>query len=155
MALLEKQLEVKRSGIPGAGKGLFTKKMIEKGTLIIEYIGTITTWKEVDQEEGNNAYIYYVNRNYVIDASKHLKAMARYANDARGLQRPKGFRNNSEYVKLAGKIYIKASTDIEAGDEILVGYGKEYWDVIRKNMKVDSQREKMEKKKLATKKKSK
>ena len=31
MALLEKQLYVKKSTIPNAGKGLFTKKFIPKG----------------------------------------------------------------------------------------------------------------------------
>lgn len=137
MALLEKQLEVKKSTIPGAGKGLFTKKMIGKGSLITEYIGTITTWKEVDHEEGNNAYIYYVNRNYVIDASKHTKSVARYANDARGLQRPKGFRNNSQYIMENNRVFIEAVSDIEAGGEILVSYGKEYWDVIRRNQEID------------------
>ena len=34
MALLEKYLQVKRSKIPGAGKGLFTKQFIEKGKYI-------------------------------------------------------------------------------------------------------------------------
>ena len=36
MALLRKQLYIKKSGIPNAGKGLFTKKPIAKGTRIIE-----------------------------------------------------------------------------------------------------------------------
>lgn len=138
MALLEKQLEVKKSTIPGAGKGLFTKKRIEKGSFIVEYVGSITTWKEVDHDNGNNAYIYYVNRNYVIDARKHLKSLARYANDARGLQRPKGYRNNAIYVKDANRIYIQAASVIEADQEILVSYGKEYWDVIRKNNAPDT-----------------
>jgi uncharacterized protein len=37
MALLEKQLFIKISIIPGAGKGLFTRKPIAKGTRIVEY----------------------------------------------------------------------------------------------------------------------
>ncbi|HVG17393.1 MAG TPA: SET domain-containing protein-lysine N-methyltransferase, partial [Chitinophagaceae bacterium] len=65
MALLEKQLVVKRSTIPGSGKGLFTKKLIPKGTRIIEYKGRITTWKEVKNDH-TNAYIYTVNNNHVI-----------------------------------------------------------------------------------------
>ncbi|MDO9375956.1 MAG: SET domain-containing protein [Ferruginibacter sp.] len=138
MALLEKHLEVKKSTIPGAGKGLFTKKPIAKGTYIIEYTGTITTWKDVDHDEGANVYIYYVNRKHVIDASKNTKSLARYANDARGLQRPKGFRNNSQYVNDEDHIYIQALRDIPAGDEILVSYGKEYWDVIRKNHQIEA-----------------
>ncbi len=142
MALLEKQLEIKKSTIPGAGKGLFTKRPILKGAYIVEYTGTITTWKEVDHDEGNNAYIYYVSRKHVIDASKNTKALARYANDARGLQRPKGFRNNSQYINDDGKIYIQAIRDLKPGDEILVSYGKEYWDVIKQNKRLEEKKKK-------------
>ena len=37
MALFEKHLFVKKSTLPNAGKGLFTKVFIPKGALIIEY----------------------------------------------------------------------------------------------------------------------
>ena len=52
MAFLEKKVAVKKSILPGAGKGLFAKEMIPKGTRIVEYKGEITTWKEVDHNEG-------------------------------------------------------------------------------------------------------
>ena len=39
MALLEKHLFVKESTIPGAGKGLFTKVDIAKGSRVVEYKG--------------------------------------------------------------------------------------------------------------------
>ena len=101
--------------------------------------------------DGNNGYIYYVKRNYVIDASKHSGALARYANDARGLKRVKGILNNAEYVEDGFKVYIESRKDIPAGSEILVDYGKEYWDVIRHNLKVDEQRRKLlERKKKRT-----
>lgn len=137
MALLEKQLIVKRSGIPDSGKGLFTKKPIPKGTRIVEYKGKVTTWKEVDIDEGRNGYIYYINRNHVIDARSYIKALGRYANDAKGLTRVKGVVNNSQYVVDNGRVYIEAVKEISAGGEILVDYGKEYWDVIKHNMKID------------------
>ena len=59
MELLEANVRVKKSGLPGAGKGLFTKTFIPKGTRIVEYKGEITTWKEVDHEDGDNGYIYF------------------------------------------------------------------------------------------------
>ena len=68
MALLKKQLYIKKSKIPNAGKGLFTKKPIAKGTRIIEYTGKRTKWKDVKDEDGKNGYIFYINRNHVIDA---------------------------------------------------------------------------------------
>lgn len=143
MALLEKLIFVKKSGLPGAGKGLFTKKLIPKGTRIVEYKGKITTWKDVNGDDGNNGYIYYVKRNHVIDASAYPDALARYANDARGLTRVKGIRNNAHYQEDGNRVFIEAIRDIPAGGEILVEYGKEYWQVIRHNLKVDRQREKL------------
>jgi len=143
MALLEKKVEVKESMLPAAGKGLFAKEFIPKGSRIVEYKGTITTWKEVDSNDGDNGYIYYIKRDHVIDASRHTGALARYANDARGLQRVKGITNNSEYVEDGGKVFIESRKDIPAGAEILVEYGKDYWDVIRHNRKVDEQRRRL------------
>ena len=136
MALLEQQLVVKKSTIPGSGKGLFTKKFIPKGTRIVEYKGRITNWKEM-KDAWDNGYIYSINRNRVIDARRTLKALARYANDARGLFRVKGITNNCVYSNDGLKAYIESVKDIPAGSEILVSYGKEYWDVVRANLKID------------------
>jgi hypothetical protein len=146
MAFLEKQLYVKTSTLPGAGKGLFTKKFIPKGTRIVEYKGRTRTWKEVQQDEQESPYIYYVKRNFVIDALNDKKAMARYANDARGLQRVKDINNNAEYIEDGVRVFIQAAKDIPAGGEIFVSYGPEYWQVIRHNMRIDEK----EKKKLLT-----
>ena len=138
MALLEKGLVVKQSRIPNAGKGLFTKVFIPKGTRIVEYKGKISTWKDVDHKEGKNGYIYYVTRNYVIDASTNQKALARFANDARGLQHIKGMNNNCIYALFNGKVYIQSIKDIPPNSEILVDYGREYWDVIRYNARLQT-----------------
>jgi SET domain-containing protein len=141
MGLLEKQLEIKRSTINGAGKGLFTKKFIPKGTRIVEYKGKVSTWKEVDHDNGQNPYIYYINRNYVIDAKPLPKTFGRYANDADGLKKFKSIKNNARYVIDDFRVYIEAVKNIPMGGEILVRYGKEYWDVIRHNMKVHAKAE--------------
>jgi len=137
MALLGKQLVIKRSTLPSAGKGLFTRKPIAKGTRIVEYKGKITTWKEVDHDNGKNGYIYYINRNHVIDAKPFSKTLGRYANDANGLKKIKLVTNNARYVVDNLRVYIEAVKDIPAGGEILVRYGKEYWDIIRHNIKLD------------------
>ena len=142
MALLEDKIRVKKSGLPGAGKGLFAKVYIQKGTRIVEYKGEITTWKEVDHEDGHNGYIYYIKRNHVIDAFRTPEALARYANDARGIVRVKGISNNSEYMEDGLKVYITSVKDIPAGAEILVDYGKEYWDVIRHNIRLEAKKQK-------------
>lgn len=137
MALLEKQLYVKKSTIPNAGKGLFTRKAIPKGTRIVEYKGVISSWKDVKDEDGKNGYIFFVNRKHVINALPTLKALARYANDANGLTRVKGLSNNAEYeTDENDKAYILSTRDIPANAEIFVDYGKDYWKVIRENIKM-------------------
>jgi len=146
MALLEKKVVIKKSILPGAGKGLFAKAFIPKGTHIVEYKGRITTWRDVDDNDGNNGYIYYVKRHHVIDASRHTDAFGRYANDARGLKKVKGVTNNAEYKEEGLKVFIVAKKNISAGSEILVEYGKEYWDVIRHNINVEKQRRRLKEK---------
>jgi len=136
MALLEKQLKVKRSQLPDAGLGLYTSKTIPKGTRIVEYKGRRSKWKDVRDEDGRNGYIFYINRNHVINALPTKKHLARYANDARGLARVKGMINNADYVVDGLKAYIESKRDIPAGAEIFVDYGKDYWKVIRDNMKL-------------------
>lgn len=133
MTFISDNLKIKRSSLPGAGKGLFTKIFIPKGTCIAEYKGKIIKWKEVDV---GNPYIYYVTRKRVIDAKTYKRAFGRYANDAEGLFSRKGIRNNAEYSEQGAKVYIKAIKDILPGSEIFVGYGKEYWDAIRFNLRI-------------------
>ncbi len=152
MALYEKHLEVKPSQIPNAGNGLFTNVFIPKGENIVEYKGRITTWKEVSEQDNNNLYIMHVTDKHVIDASKNKKAFARYANDANGLTKIKGLKNNGIYVHDdENRVFIEAKRDIQAGEEILVGYGSDYWKTIRENMKIDKAGKKTTDKKRAEK----
>lgn len=137
MAMFEKHLYIKKSTLPNAGKGLFTKVFIPKGSLIVEYKGKVTTWKDVKDEDGKNGYIFYVKRYHVIDALPTKKPLARYANDARGLTRIKGLTNNCDYITKELKAYIESKKSIPAGSEIFVDYGPDYWKVIRENMEVD------------------
>jgi SET domain-containing protein len=145
MALLEKYLQVKRSKIPGAGKGLFTKQFIEKGARIVEYKGRITTWKNVLDGKHFNGYVYFINRSHVIDAMRRKTAMARYANDARGHSKTKGVSNNSEFVVEDKRVFIYAKKDILKGEEILVSYGSEYWKEVakyKKSLTLENKKEK-------------
>jgi uncharacterized protein len=142
MALLEKQLYVKKSTLPFSGKGLFTKKFIPKGTRIVEYKGTVNSWKNTNHKDGENGYIMYLNRNVVIDAEPNKNHLGRYANDARGLQKVKGISNNSRYVREGNRVFIEADKNIRAGSEIFVGYGKEYWKTERANRRLEEQQKK-------------
>ncbi|HET9486126.1 MAG TPA: hypothetical protein VFO54_01755, partial [Chryseosolibacter sp.] len=81
-------------------------------------------------------------RNHVINALPVRSALARYANDARGLVRIKGVTNNCDYITDGKKAYIESKKDIPAGAEILVDYGTDYWKVIRENMRMWAKEEK-------------
>jgi uncharacterized protein len=132
MALLEKYLFIKKSKLPNAGRGLFTKNKIGKGIRIVEYKGKLRKWKEVKHEDGHNGYLMYITRNAVIDAFPAAQTLGRYANDASGLVRVEGLKNNCEYVSEGNKCFIEAIRPIKKGDEVLVGYGREFWQLQRK-----------------------
>ena len=148
MAFMEKHLVVKKSTIPGAGKGLFTLKFIAKGKKITEYKGKVSNWKEVNHNDGMNAYIYYVNKNHVIDGSTNTDNLARYINDAKGCEPGERPKNNCYFVNEGIRVFIEAKRDIEAGAELFVGYGKEYWDTLRLNWSLAKKKKKKASKKL-------
>lgn len=105
---------------------------IPKGTRLVEYKGRIQTWREVKDQDGINGYLMYINRNVVINALPAVKTLGRYANDARGLVRLSGIRNNSEYVSEGKRCYIEATRNIKAGEEIFVNYGRAYWTLMKR-----------------------
>jgi SET domain-containing protein len=127
-------LYVKKSTLPKAGKGLFTKTAIKKGEIVCEYEGEKVTWKEClrrnEGQTGKGAYYFHITDKNCIDAQHTLWAMGRYANDASGFSRVKGLRNNAAYEVIKGKPYIIALRTIKEKEEIFVSYGKEYWDAM-------------------------
>jgi len=132
MALLEEQLYVKKSKIPGAGFGLFTKKIIAKGEAIVEYKGRLEKWSAVKEQDGHNGYLLQVNRRWAINAEPYKKALGRFANDALGLTRKSGLINNAEYILEGKRCFIHAKRHIQPGEEILVSYGRAYWNLIKR-----------------------
>ena len=104
---------------------------------MIEYRGEIINWKEYEKRvaEDKDGYLFYINRNRCIDAFSTPHYKARYANDAAGLSRVKGMKNNCSYQIFGNKCFIVAERDIAPGEEILVDYTREYWDCIRYNIK--------------------
>jgi SET domain-containing protein len=130
-------LTVKKSTLPKAGKGLFTDKPFKKDSKIIEYKGEIIDWKEYEKRvlESKDGYLFFINKKRCIDAWDTPQHKARYANDAEGLSRVKGLKNNCTYQIFDNKCYIVAERDIKAGEEIFVDYTKDYWDCVRYNIK--------------------
>ena len=126
-------VHVKKSTLPNAGKGLFTDKFIKKGDIVCEYEGERITWAEAirrnDLDKGG--YVYFINEKNCIDAFEYKNTFGRYANDAAGLGRVPGKRNNSTYDVVKNRVYIRATRNIEAGSEIFVSYGRSYWNIMK------------------------
>lgn len=132
MNILKKQLFVKKSQLPYAGEGLFTRVVIHKGDRIVEYKGRLRPWKEAKHEDGYNGYLLRLDRSTAIDALPYKRAFGRFANDATGLSRMPRLFNNAAYLIYGHRCYIVATRTIPMGGEILVSYGKEFWDLQRK-----------------------
>ena len=139
MPFLEKFLYLKKSKLPGSGIGLFTRVDITKGTRIVEYKGRLQLWTDVKHEDGHNAYLFKINSRIAVNAISYIKAFGRYANDAKGLVRIKGMRNNAEYEVEKNRIYIDAIRYISKNEEVLVEYGGNFWVLIHKIRKQKEQ----------------
>lgn len=122
-------LEVKQSGLPNAGLGLFAKRTFRKGQRITEYKGVLKKWREVAHEDGINTYLMRVNRFWAIDAKPAVQTFGRYANDAAGTTGKSASHNNAIYVTEGRRCFLEAAKDIQPGDEILVDYGNEFWQI--------------------------
>jgi SET domain-containing protein len=149
-------LYLKKSLIPGAGKGLFVKNEIKKGEIVCEYEGEIVPWSVCEKraEQGHEGYAFFITKNRCVDAYFTKEAIARYANDAKGIGRVEGLKNNAQYeIKTRQgekRVFIVAIKNIKPNDEVLVDYGKEYWKNLSKakdlKAKVNSEINKIQKK---------
>jgi SET domain-containing protein len=149
-------LYLKKSLIPGAGKGLFVKNEIKKGEIVCEYEGEIVPWSVCEKraEQGHEGYAFFITKNRCVDAYFTKEAIARYANDAKGIGRVEGLKNNTQYeIKTRQgekRVFIVAIKNIKPNDEVLVDYGKEYWKNLSKakdlKAKVNSEINKIQKK---------
>lgn len=131
-------LSVKKSQIPAAGMGLWAEKDFKRGDVIVSYDGERITLKECERRntelEGMGNYYLFISKTKCIDAQHTTSAKGRYANDAKGLMRIEGLRNNARYEARKGQAFIIASRNIRAGEEILVSYGRSYWNIMRNQM---------------------
>ncbi len=126
-------VEIRPSSIPGAGLGLFAIADIPKGTIIDMYHGTRLTKKELEEGDSvESMYIMQINKNLYIDSSKE-KCIVAFTNDARGLNRTPGVRNNCYFALSPDNknMLMKTSKSIKAGSELFTFYGATYWNVVK------------------------
>lgn len=132
MNFMEEDLVIKKSLIPGAGKGVFTNINIEKESIIAEFTGekishTIGIARFILKQSHS---ILYLNKTYSLDSLKDKSCIATYINDAKGLTKIPYLRNNVDMVITRGRIFVIAKRNIKADEELYVSYGPSYWKAI-------------------------
>jgi SET domain-containing protein len=99
------------------GLGLFALKPITKNRRIIEYFGPIISGEEIDRKGGK--YLFELDENRAIDGSSR-ENLARYINHS--------CRPNAKAYTSGRRIWIWSVKNINAGEQITLDYGKEYFD---------------------------
>lgn len=105
-----------RVGRSTAGLGLFTQEDIPKGACIIEYVGRVVTSEE--EETSKSKYLFEIKKGLTLDGKPKWNK-AGYINHS--------CRPNSESEIYKNRVFILATKNIKAGEELSYDYGKEYW----------------------------
>ena len=114
MARKNHQLAVKRTA---AGLGLFALSPIAEEERIIQYKGRILSDDEAEEVGGK--YLFEIDENRVIDGSSR-RNLARYINHS--------CRPNARERLARGRLWIWSARPIQAGEEITIHYGDEYFE---------------------------
>ena len=134
-------VEVRKSLIPNAGNGLFTMKPFLKGEAVTEYDGKVIDNNEAKQlrQIKKDRHIKTVDRNasHIDGLNKPIlhRGGASFANDAMNNALYNTVFCKTEKVihglpdlrtgdKVLGRIFLRATRNIAAGEEIYVDYGK-------------------------------
>ncbi|QJX71119.1 hypothetical protein F-liban_371 [Faustovirus] len=146
---MAKLMEVKTSSIPGANNGVFAKTHIDSGSVLFSYqcVPTLTPPKLTDDREyrfdvvdSNNAGNAAKTETYAITLTD-MGGMINDTVDFRPLSRDESvalfegkpprvaYKHNCKFIHSTDTkiLTIVASCDINAGDELFVDYGVNYW----------------------------
>ena len=122
-------VEVKRSTIPGAGKGIFAKLPLLPGDYITTYDGTY--FKNL-----HNVPLARMDRVYKISEFRYVvgyleprerRGLASFINTLEKETKAKNSNITKQYnarlVAHRGRVYLKAITKVNAGEELYAPYG--------------------------------
>ena len=115
-----KRIQVRKSGIHG--KGVFALAPIAAGERIMEYTGSVITWKEAqrrhphDPNDPNHTFYFHIDDKRVIDGKEN-------GNSAKWINHACGPNCEADLDDDAGRVFIKALRDIEPGEELNYDYG--------------------------------
>ena len=123
------RLMVRKSTIPKAGKGLFARKDIPKGTKLGYYAGVYLTEEQYNKLR-NQDYVWYVKENLYVDAYPCKKALLRFINSFQSSKQRRKMKKqfNVEPYTYGGKLWYRTIKNVKAGEELFIDYGDDYWD---------------------------
>jgi hypothetical protein len=131
MALTERHrwrdvVELRDDGF--GGTGLFAKVRIDQG-LSLQYFGEYISVKEADRRYPDPSMARYVLEHHRVrvDAAVMPEALARYVNHRRRRPQLAQTVSSMEVHALSPFVHFEQVRMIEAGEQIFVDYGKEYF----------------------------
>lgn len=117
------------SRLAGAGQGLFTAITLFKEEVIALFHGERLSAKSANDRAGQGMDRYFMELpdGTVLDAMP-VAGFAKFANDALG--GPDLDLRNNAVIALddSGRVCLRATRRIPAGEEVMCGYGKRYWE---------------------------
>jgi SET domain-containing protein len=112
------RIQVRRSGVHG--KGVFARRPIEPGEVVVEYKGEMISWAEAlrrhphDPKDPNHTFFFHIDDERVIDGKVNGNA-AKWINHA--------CDPNCEADEVGDRVFIKAIRPIAPGEELFYDYG--------------------------------
>jgi hypothetical protein len=136
-ATLDDGLEIRRTSLPNTvpdNQGLFTTRSFRKRELVSEYTGDrISREQAIERRLRNDSsYIKGIDYYQCIDGDRDpdsYQGIAQFTND--GSEHNGG--NNTKFIfkfdygQARTRVFLQATRNIEAYEEIFVSYGKNYW----------------------------
>lgn len=114
-----RRIQVRRSGIHG--KGVFALRPIAEGERIIEYTGSVLSWKEAqrrhphDPSDPNHTFFFHIDDDRVIDGKD--------GNSSKWINHACDPNCEADEDSESGRVFIQALRDIAPGEELNYDYG--------------------------------
>ena len=130
----KKLLEIKKSTIPNAGRGLFARVDIDIDVDLGEYFGNITN------DNPGGCYIWEYkdinNNTKFVDGENYKNNPLKYVNAIKYKDQPtisQLDKINCRMEVINNKVHYITTKFINKGDEILMDYGPEFWEMVECN----------------------
>lgn len=132
------------STLPGAGRGLFVRSDVARGDRLTEYDGELIDHTEAMRRRNavprRDSHIRNLGGGVYADAASidpqrpAGAGLGGFANDGT----PSGRQNNAEMIQVWDsrcaryRVLVIAISNIKAGQEVLLSYGRDYWGACHK-----------------------